>query len=212
MARGTLSNPFKQRGQTLGGQALDFFTGGGLKGKALGITSISEGVRSRRSQRELEMSEAEARLEEGMQGYQDFEFQTVNPYETMTVNLQAAEFQREQQAQEQADILQSLRGGSGIGSAALATSLMRSSTAKQQQIAADIAQQEQEIKMASAQAEIANQQAEQRFDIGRMETMLGMRMAEVTGLEQAEQARKDRNAQLAGSIIGGVTSIASVAI
>lgn len=212
MARGTLSNPFKQRGQTLGGQALDFFTGGGLKGKALGITSISEGVRSRRSQRELEMSEAEARLEEGMQGYQDFEFQTVNPYETMTVNLQAAEFQREQQAQEQADILQSLRGGSGIGSAALATSLMRSSTAKQQQIAADIAQQEQEIKMASAQAEIANQQAEQRFDIGRMETMLGMRMAEVTGLEQAEQARKDRNAQLAGSIIGGVTSIASAAI
>lgn len=212
MARGTLSNPFKQRGQTLGGQALDFFTGGGLKGKALGITSISEGVRSRRSQRELEMSQAEARLEEGMQGYQDFEFQTVNPYETMTVNLQAAEFQREQQAQEQADILQSLRGGSGIGSAALATSLMRSSTAKQQQIAADIAQQEQEIKMASAQAEIANQQAEQRFDIGRMETMLGMRMAEVTGLEQAEQARKDRNAQLAGSIIGGVTSIASAAI
>jgi len=39
-----------------------------------------------------------------------------------------------------------------------------------------------------------------------------MRMAEVTGLEQAEQARKDRNAQLAGSIIGGVTSIASATI
>ncbi len=212
MARGTLSNPFKQRGQTLGGQALDYITGGGLLGKALGIKSISEGVRSRRSQRDLEMSEAEARLEEGMQGYQDFEFQTVNPYETMTVNLQAAEFQREQQAQEQADILQSLRGGSGIGSAALATSLMRSSTAKQQQIAADIAQQEQKIKMASAQAEAANQQAEQQFYIDRMETMLGMRMAEVTGLEQAEQARKDRNAQLAGSIIGGVTSIASATI
>jgi hypothetical protein len=214
MARGTLSNPFKQKGQTLGGQYLDFVSGGSWYGKALGIGSISESVRSKRAQREAEMADAEARLAAKEQAYQNFEFTTVNPYEDMTVNLQAAEFQRQQQAQEQADILASLRGSGGgsAGAAALATSLMRASAAKQQQISADISQQEQAIKMASAKAEMASQQAKQEFDINRMETILGMRMAEVTGLEQAEQARKDRNAQLAGDIIGGVTGIAGALI
>jgi hypothetical protein len=179
MARGTLSNPFKQS----------------------------------RIDRQEELDQAQADVQTRLQSYEDFQFQTFNPYENMTVNLQAAEFQRQQQAQEQADVLAALRSGAtGAGSAALATSLMRESAQKQQQIAANIGEQEQAIEMAQAKAETQQQQARQEFEIGRMETMLGIDMAKVTGLQQAEQARKDRNMQLFGSVLGGITDLATVGL
>lgn len=212
MARGTLSDPFKfyigskrGGGKTFGGKFLDFATGG--------ITAAYRSNREKKRLRDLELSQAQADVRSRQQAYEDIQFQTFNPYEDMTVNLQAAEFQRQQQAQEQADVLAALRGGAGgAGSAALATSLMRASAQKQQQIAADIGRQEQAIEMAEAQAEIQQQQAKQEFEIGRMETILGMEMAEVTGLQQAEQARKDRNAQLFGSVLGGITDLATVGL
>ena len=213
MARGTLVSPFKQKGQTLGGKALDLISGGGLLGKALGFESISEGVRRKKAAREAEMARAQAEVDARMQDYEQMEFQAVNPYAGMQVDLQSAEFQREQQAQEQADILQSLRGGvGGTGAAALATSLMRSSTEKQRQIAADISKQEQNIKMQAAQAQLALEQQERAFDLDKMTTLLGMDMAEVTGLQEAEQARKNRNAQIAGAAIGLVGNVAGAAI
>ncbi len=175
---------------------------------------------------EANRDSAQADVDRGMADFENFEFQTfapetVNPYEDMTVNLQAAEFQRDQQAQEQANTLQALRGGAGgAGAAALATAMSRQAAQKQQAIAADIGEQEQNIKMKAADQDAANQamlnqamlqqkQAQQQFNIGRMETMLGMDMAKVTGLEQAEQARKDRNAQLVGAGIGMVGSVLS---
>ena len=206
MARGTLSNPFKQKGQTLGGQLLDYVSGGGLVGKAL------EGVRSRRAAREDEMARAQAELDARMQDYEQMEFQAINPFSGMQVDLQAAQFQREQQAQEQADILQSLRGGSGVGAAALATSLMRSSTEKQREIAADISKQEQNIKMQAAQTQLNLEQQERAFDMDKMTTLLGIDMAEVTGLQEEELARKNRNAQIAGAAINLVGNVASAGI
>ncbi len=169
---------------------------------------------------------AQSDVDRGMADFENFEFQTftpetVNPFEDMTVNLQAAEFQRDQQAQEQANTLQALRSGAGgAGAAALATAMSRQAAQKQQAIAADIGQQEQNIKTKAAEQDAANQamlnqamlqqkQAQQQFNIGRMETMLGMDMAKVAGLEQAEQARKDRNAQLVGAGLGFAGSILS---
>jgi hypothetical protein len=133
----------------------------------------------------------------------------------MQVNLEAAQFQRDQIAQEQADTLQALRSGAtGAGAAALDTAMSRQAAQKQQAIAADIGQQEQRIQMKAAEQDAANQalmiqqqQAQQQFNIGRMETMLGMDMAKVAGLEQAEQARRDRNAQLIGAGIGLAGSV-----
>ena len=159
------------------------------------------------------MARAQGEVDARMQDYEQMEFQAINPFAGMQVDLQSAEFQREQQAQEQADILQSLRGGAGgAGAAALATSLMRSSTEKQRQIAADISRQEQNIKMQAAQAQLGLEQQERAFDMDKMTTLLGMDMAEVTGLQQAEQARKDRNAQIAGAAIGLVGQAAGAAI
>ena len=161
---------------------------------------------------------AQADVDRGLADFENFEFQTfaqTNPFETMQVNLEAAQFQRDQIAQEQADTLQALRSGAtGAGAAALATAMSRQAAQKQQAIAADIGQQEQRIQMKAAEQDAANQalmiqqqQAKQQFELSRMETMLGMDMARVAGLEQAEQARRDRNAQLIGAGIGLAGSV-----
>jgi len=137
----------------------------------------------------------------------------VDPYEAMQVDLDAARFQRDQIAREQANTLQSLRAGTtGAGAAALATAMSRQAAQKQQRIAAEIGQQEQKIKLAAAEQEAKNQQAKQQFNIGRMETMLGMRMAELTGIDQAalasEQSQLDRQSQLTAA---GITTLGNVA-
>ena len=196
-----------------------------IKGSRISPFKIFGKSRARRRY-EADLASAQADVDRGMSDFENFEFQTftpqtINPFEDMTVNLQAAEFQRQQQAQEQADTLQALRGAAtGSGAAALATAMSRQAAQKQQAIAADIGQQEQRIQMKAAEQDAANQamlnqamlqqeQAKQQFNIGRMETMLGMDIAKVTGLEQAEQARRDRNAQLVGAGLGFAGSILS---
>ena len=66
--------------------------------------------------------------------------------------------------------------------------------------------------MQAAQAQLGLEQQERAFDMDKMTTLLGMDMAEVTGLQQAEQARKNRNAQIAGAAIGLVGNVAGAAI
>ena len=215
MAKGTLSDPFKETPMKRVSGSQIGAAGGAIIGSIIpGVgTAIGGAVGGvigglfdgggKKNQQPSAPSVAEQEYNQLMQEYKDAEFKGFNPYAGMQVNLQAAEFQREQQAQEQADILQGLRGGAGAGSAALATSLMRASTAKQQQISADIAQQEQKIKMASAQAEMQLQQREQDFNYGRLETMLAMSMGRVTAEEQArfyaEQGRINRGSQALGA-------------
>jgi len=152
-------------------------------------------------------SQAEQDLEKRMKSFEDYTFQTTNPYEDMQVNTQAAEFQRDMQAQQQADTLQALRGAGGsAGAASLATAMSRQAAQKERAIAADIGKQEQAINMAAAKQEAQNQAARQAFELDRMTTMLGIDMAEVTGQEQArlaaEQAKMNRNSQLLGAGIG----------
>ena len=205
MARGTSKTPFKIFGIKKEDIKFDSF----LPGVGL-FTTLGRVADRKKRERDAQMSAAESEVARRMKAYEQAEFQTVNPYEDLTVNLQAAEFQRQQQAQEQADILAGLQtAAGGAGAASLATAMARQSQMKQQQIAADIGKQELAIQTASAQAELAEQQAKREFEIGRMETMLGMSMEKVAGLEAAEQARKDRNAQLAAaglSMVGNVVS------
>ena len=209
MARGTSKAPFKFLGIKKEDIKFDSFIPGGL-----GIAStLFRGAQRRKKERQDKMDAAEAEVARRMAAFEQAEFQTVNPYEDLTVNLQAAEFQRQQQAQEQADILAGLQtAAGGAGAASLATAMARQSQMKQQQIAADIGKQELAIQSASAQAELAEQQAKRQFEIGRMETMLGISMEKVAGLEAAEQARKDRNAQIGAAALGIVGDITGAAI
>ena len=138
-----------------------------------------------------------------MQAYQDYDFKSINPYENMQVGLQAAEFQRDMQAQSQADTLQALRGAGGAaGAACLATAMSRQAAEKERVIAADIQKQEIDIQKAAAEQAAKNQVARQQFELSRMETMLGISMGAVTAEEQArliaEQNKANRGSQLLG--------------
>ena len=217
MARGTLKSPLKKQEETpmkqVSGSAIGTAAGavlgsvipgvgtaiGGAVGGVLGGLFDSGGKKKQPSG----PSAAEKALARRRRAYENMQFETTNPYEDVTVNLQAAEFQRQQQAQEQADILAGLQtAAGGAGAASLATAMARQSQAKQQQIAADIGKQELAIKQAAAQAEMRNQEAKRRFEIGRMETLLGMDMAAVTGEQQARLAAQQQKTDIMGGFLG----------
>ena len=84
-----------------------------------------------------------------------------NPFEDLTVNQQAAQFQRETMRQQQANTLNQLRGaagGSGIG--ALAQALANQASVAAQQASASIAQQEAVNERLRAQGELQVQKGE----------------------------------------------------
>ena len=117
---------------------LDFLGGrkgdGGLSGKISGL---------------------ESEVELGISKLKGFDFDVKNPYqgmqnpfEDLTVDTKATELRQQGLAQQQADILQGLRGGVGSsGAAALASGLARQGAAAQREISADLSQQEQAIKL-----------------------------------------------------------------
>jgi hypothetical protein len=173
--------------------------------------------RNQREPIQVGPTQAEQDLNARMKAFEDYTFKTTNPYEDMTVNTQAAEFQRDMQAQQQADTLQALRGAGGAaGAASLATAMSRQAAEKERAIAADIGRQEQEIKQASAEQQVANQIARQKFELDRMQTMLGIDMARVTGEEQAriaaEQGKLNRQSQLIGAGISLAGTLGSAYI
>ena len=110
--------------------------------------------RARRQQRE-----AEAAAAPYLEAYKSYEYKNPyenmeNVYEGMRVNTEAAEFQRDQLAQQQADVLQGLRGAAGgSGVAALAQSMARAGAVQAQRASADISRQE----TAREQAQLAEQ-------------------------------------------------------
>ena len=150
------------------------------------------------------ISQLRSGVEAGIQQLKDFDFSVENPYEDMTVNLQAAQTQQQGLAQQQADILAGLRGaGGGAGAAALATGLARQAAKSQQAISADLGQQEQQLDKKTAEAQYKIDKEIRRKEDGRMETMLGIEMQQ---LAAAEQAKRERDAQKAAerSALGGV--------
>jgi hypothetical protein len=97
-------------------------------------------------------------LEEQKDRYRQFEFK--NPYanmqnvfEDMTIDMRAADFQRQQGEQQRANILQALSGAAGSsGIASLAQSMAQQGALQSQQIAANIGQQERQNQMMAWQA------------------------------------------------------------
>ena len=235
MARGSLKDPFKKQEETpmkqVSGQQIGSTVGmlagtlipipgvgtalgGALGGAVGGLIGGALDKGGKKEEAPAGPSQAELDVQRRMQEFEDFQFRAVNPYEDMQVNLQAAEFQRDMQAQQQADALQALRGAGGAaGAASLATAMSRQAAEKERAIAADISRQEQEIKQAAAQQEVANQIAKQKFELDRMQTMLGLDIAKVTGEQQArlaeEQGRLDRQSQLIGAGVGLLGTLGS---
>lgn len=112
-----------------------------------------------------------------------------NIYEDMTVNQQAADFQKEMFQQQQANVMQGLQGAAGgSGIAGLAQALANQSQQQAQQASINIAQQEQANQMAFLQGEQLKQQGEaliEEKEMSRQSTLLGMQMGQLSGANQA---------------------------
>ena len=193
-------------GFNFGGAALGAAAGFGVLGMAVG-----GGLFGRKKSKGP--TNAEIERDRLMAQYKTQEFQYTNPYEDMTVNLQAAQMQQQGLAQNQANILEQLRGGtSGAGAAALATGLARQAAKSQREISVDIGRQEQNIELQQAQAEAQGQQLKQQFEFDRMQTLLGMSMEEVAAEKQAALAKQQQKSDTFGQIIGAVGSLAGTAM
>ena len=126
-----------------------------------------------------------------------------NTFEDLTVNQQQAQFEGQQFAQSQANILSGLRGAAGSsGVAALAQSLAQQGQLRAQQASASIgtqeatnqrlaAQQASSLQMQERQGEIISRQ-QQRDQQG---TLLGMSQQEVAAARQAGMGYENQAAQ-----------------
>ena len=127
-----------------------------------------------------------------------------NRFEDMTVDMRAADFQTQQGQQQRANILQSLRGSAGSsGVAGLAQALANQGSLQSQQISANIAQQERQNAMMSAQegARIdqlqrgANMQLQQQQAAGAQQ-LQGQQAAGTMAVQQMQMAGADKQQQM----------------
>ena len=149
-------------------------------------------------------------LEKQKQRYRTFEFKNPyadmqnqfadmdNVYEDLTVDTRAAEFQAEMAQQQQANILQTLRGAAGgSGVAGLAQAMANQGVLQGRQISMDIARQERQGQMMERQAAMTLQQLE-RQGAGQVD------MTERGGAAMVQQAEMARQSTLLGIAYGGM--------
>ena len=145
-----------------------------------------------------------------------------NVYEDQTVDLKAAEFQKEQSQQSAANIMANLKGAAGgSGIAGLAQVLANQSVKQAQQASADIGRQEQanqaRARQEASRLQTLDRQGEQKrdmleregarmveqFDLQKQDRMLEMAMGRKAA---ADQAIDNASAQMDRFVSGAVTA------
>lgn len=143
----------------------------GIIQAGVGIAKAIGGGIEKRKQEGL-AREAKKRGDAYMEQYKNFDPRVQNPYEDLTVNLQQADYMKQQQAQQSADTLQQLRGsGGGAGAAALATAMSRQGALNAQRASASIAGQERQNQMLNKQFEAAEEKRLQSFNLKRIQDL-----------------------------------------
>ena len=140
-------------------------------------------------------------LETQKSRYREFEFK--NPYadmenvmEDMTVDMRAADYQRQQGEQQRANIMQALQGAAGgSGIAGLAQAMANQGQLQSQQIAAGIGQQERQNAMMERQmagqidmTERGGAAMVQSAEMQRQSTLLGIEYGGMAGANAGVQA------------------------
>lgn len=184
---------------------------------AAGITatvSIVEGVQANNRAKEQALLAEDAQKELDRAKDQFKTLDTSNPYlnmenvyEDLTVNKQAAEFERSQMLQSQANTMNQMSTAAGSsGIAALAQTLANTGAIAAQKTSASIAQQEQmnTLKERGEEARLQGLEREgelisRQAEMGIIQSMMGMSADEINVARQAEmlaiQQRQQANAQ-----------------
>ena len=180
--------------------------------------AISGGKQKRKAQAEADRAKTEMKKQKKKLAAMD----TSNPYanmqntmEDLTVNQQEADFVKQQQQENQANIMQQMKGSAGAsGIAALAQTLANQGSMDAQKAAISIGKQESANQMAAAQQEGQLQQMEaagdretQRMNMDRQSTMLGMAQSELAARKQAVQAADQKMWSGISGAVGGVTNL-----
>lgn len=183
-----------------------------------------------RKKRRREARQAQAEMEKYKQEYLNLDFSNPytdmknryssmeNPYEDLTVNLKQAEFMRDQQAQRDVNILDSLRGAAGgSGIAGLAQTVYNQKVKKKQEAAGSIGLQEAANQRLAAKGQASLDMAIRKED-SRLDQL--ERAGEVYSRNKEQQrtealyamsmnraaAAKEASNSLTKDLIGGVGS------
>ena len=165
--------------------------------------AIDGGIKAKKAKKEA----AEAQLELDKQKKAFEALDTSNPYQNMentmedlTVNQKEAEFLKQQQQQNQANILQQMRGAAGgSGIAALAQTLANQGSLDAQKAAASIGTQEAANQKLERQEAAKIQSLEREGEIisrnaqaGKISSLMGMAADEVSQAKAAQAAKAAR--------------------
>ena len=157
-------------------------------------------------QQQLDAAREERKLQQERADIQKAEYRTFeykNPYEDLTIDTEAVDFQREMAAQARATIMDQFRGVAGAsGIAGLAQALANQGTLQARQISLGIAQQERQNEMMYRQGEQMVRSAE----AGRVSTMYAAELGELAGARQAQQAAYANQMSAMGTIHQGYSA------
>ena len=193
--------------------------GGAIAGVAGIAGAISGGVRKKRAREEEAAAARELDASKAAYAAMD----TSNPFanmqnmmEDLEVNKQEAEFSQQMAQQQQANVLQGMRGAAGgSGIAALAQTMAAQGAIAAQQSAISIGKQEAANQTAKAEEASRLQtleregiKAKQQADKEKVATLMGLDAADVQAAAAAEEAA---NAQMWSSIGGAATGLTQMA-
>jgi hypothetical protein len=171
--------------------------------------AIDGGIKAKKAKKEA--AEAQLELDKQKKAFENLD--TSNPYQNMentmedlTVNQKEAEFLKQQQQQNQANVLQQMRGAAGgSGIAALAQTLANQGSLDAQKAAASIGTQEAANQKLERQEAAKIQSLEREGEIisrnaqaGKIGSLMGMAADEVSQAKAAQAAGQQQ-------MIGGIT-------
>ena len=223
--KGFFKNFFaKEADETTGATGFDLSKSGKV-GIIEGAMGIAQGLIGRQKRKQAQI-DANRNYETRMEDYQALDtsnlaagFQNTfseNVYEDITVNTQQADFMAQQQAQNQANIMQGLQGAAGgSGIAGLAQALANQSTMANQKASALIGAQEQKNQLLVGKGELAMQKGEMIAQQTRLKGETAARQLEsdktatLLGMSQMEKAAADKAVADANSALyGGIGKMA----
>ena len=216
MSNGT-QNIYNQGTQAQAAQTAG--TMGGIGDIAAGVSGIAMGIigggQRRREQKAANLEHARMKQKYSQLDTSNPYAQLENPYEDLTINKQAAEFQAQQEQQAMANTMQQMQGAAGgSGIASLAQAMANQQSRNLQRASADIGQQERQNTMTAAQFTARRDEqgvmAERQMKREQAETMYGMAQQRKAA---ADEARKQATQGLIGGIAqtaGGIAQVAAM--
>ena len=135
-----------------------------------------------------------------------------NVFEDLTVDTQAADYAREQFQQQQANIMQGMRGAAGSsGVAGLAQSLSMQAKDQARQTQMTIGQQLQQnrklqmqeqsrLNTQQSQIQIANMEGARQFELDKMSTLIGVAGQRISGARAGIENIRSAKGQVAGGV------------